>query len=115
MPSTKDDSNVSAIEAHEARDASRSPGLFERRRDSSSSHPISPKPGAKIYYLARPAPDQSCAEPEPVSLLRLWWERWRERRRFARALPWMTDEVLEDYGLTRDEARRLCRRPFWRA
>lgn len=47
------------------------------------------------------------------SILLVWWTRWRERRRFARVLPWLADEVLEDYGLTRDEARRLCRRPFW--
>ncbi|CAL77636.1 conserved hypothetical protein [Bradyrhizobium sp. ORS 278] len=96
------------------RDASRSPGLFERGRDPSSSHSISPRPGANVYYLL-PAADRSRAEPEPVSLLRLWWQRWRERRRFARELPWMADEVLEDYGLTREEARRLCQRPFWRA
>ncbi|MGC2782003.1 MAG: hypothetical protein WA418_40865 [Bradyrhizobium sp.] len=44
-------------------------------------------------------------------MLRFWWER----RRFARELPWIADEVLEDCGLTSDEARRLCRRPFWRA
>jgi uncharacterized protein YjiS (DUF1127 family) len=47
-------------------------------------------------------------------ILHIWWMRWRERRRFARVLPWLADEVLEDYGLTREQARRLCRRPFWR-
>ncbi|WP_456775665.1 DUF1127 domain-containing protein [Bradyrhizobium sp. USDA 4369] len=63
----------------------------------------------------RSAPDRSLADPKPAPLLRLWWERWCERRRFAHELPWIADEVLEDYGLTRDQARRLCRRPFWRA
>jgi uncharacterized protein YjiS (DUF1127 family) len=48
------------------------------------------------------------------SILHIWWMRWRERRRFARVLPWLADEVLEDYGLTREQARWLCRRPFWR-
>lgn len=46
--------------------------------------------------------------------LGLWKQRWLERRRFARELPWMADEVLVDYGLTREQARQLCRRPFWR-
>ncbi|XUM21120.1 DUF1127 domain-containing protein [Bradyrhizobium oligotrophicum S58] len=113
MPSTTDDPSVSAIEARMLRVASRSPGLSECGRDPSSSHRISPKPGANVYYLVPPTPDRSRANPEPASLLRLWWARWHERRRFARELPWLADEVLEDYGLTRDEARRLCRRPFW--
>jgi len=30
-------------------------------------------------------------------------------------LPWLADEVLKDYGLTREQARWLCGRPFWRA
>ncbi|WP_315779981.1 MULTISPECIES: DUF1127 domain-containing protein [unclassified Bradyrhizobium] len=116
MPSTTDDPRVSAIEERTPlHHVLRFQELDERRRGPSASHPISPKPGAEIYYLARPAPDQSCAELQPVSLLRLWWKRWRERGRFARELPWIADEVLQDYGLTRDEARRLCRRPFWRA
>ncbi|MGJ4969971.1 DUF1127 domain-containing protein [Bradyrhizobium sp. HKCCYLRH1073] len=114
MPSTTDDPRVSAIEERMLRDASPSPGPFKYRCDSSSSHPISPKPGANVYYLVPPAPE-SRAEPTQTSMLRLWWSRWYERRRFARELPWMADEVLEDYGLTRKEARRLCRRPFWQA
>lgn len=61
--------------------------------------------------LPRPAPHRNHAGSKPASLLRFWWER----RRFARELPWIADEVLEDCGLTSDEARRLCRRPFWRA
>ena len=115
MPSTTDDPSVSAIEARMLRDAPRSPGLSECGRDRSSSHPISPKPVANVYYLAPPTHDRSRVGPKPVSLLRLWWERWRERRRFARDLPWLADEVLEDYGLTREEVRQLCRRPFWQA
>ncbi|MGJ4893831.1 DUF1127 domain-containing protein [Bradyrhizobium oligotrophicum] len=115
MPSTTDDPRVIAIEERMLRGASRSPGLCALGRDPLSRHPISPRPGAKIYYLAPPAPHQSCADLKPASLLRLWWERWRERRRFARELPRIADEVLRDYGLTRDEARRLCRRPPWRA
>ena len=113
MPSMTDDPSISAIEACTLRDASRSPGLFARGR--SPSHPIPSKPGANVYYLVRSVPDRSHAESKPTPLLRLWWKRWRERHRFARELPWIADEVLEDYGLTRDEARRLCRRPFWRA
>ncbi|WP_316236462.1 DUF1127 domain-containing protein [Bradyrhizobium sp. SZCCHNR1015] len=115
MPSTTDDPSISALEARMLRDTSRPAGLSERGRDPPSSHPISPKPGANVYYLVPPVPDRSRAGPEPVCLLRLWWQRWRERRRFGRELPWMADEELEDYGLTREEARRLCRRPFWRA
>ncbi|GLH75553.1 hypothetical protein SSBR45G_04610 [Bradyrhizobium sp. SSBR45G] len=115
MPSTTDDPSLSAIKASAFRDVSRSAKLFARRRDLSSSHPVSSEPGANVYYLARPAPHRIHGGSKPASLLRLWWERWRERRRFARELPWMADESLEDYGLTREEARRLCRRPFWRA
>ena len=60
------------------------------------------------------AHDRSGCGREAGSLLRIWWARSRERRAFARELPLLADEVLEDYGLTREEARRLCRRPFWR-
>ncbi|MGY3452761.1 DUF1127 domain-containing protein [Bradyrhizobium sp. USDA 4353] len=113
MPSTTDEQSLSAIGTRALRDGARSHRLIGPRRERTSGHPI--LPGANVYYLSTPSPDQSRSEPKRMSLLRLWWARWRERRSFARELPWLADEVLEDYGLTRDEARRICRRPFWRA
>ncbi|NPU63950.1 DUF1127 domain-containing protein [Bradyrhizobium sp. 83012] len=115
MQSTTDDPSLSAIGTRGFRGVAHGPRIFERGRDRSARRPASPKPGGNVYYLSHVVADPARAEPESKSLLRLWWARWRERRRFARELPWLADEVLEDYGLTRDEARRLCRRPLWRA
>ncbi|MGC2782001.1 MAG: DUF1127 domain-containing protein [Bradyrhizobium sp.] len=118
MPSTTDDPQVSHIKGRNSlRAGMRSHNPIGRPRDclGSSSQAVSGTPEANVYYLAGAAPDHAGTDRNDVPRLRLWWERWRERRRFARELPWIADEVLEDYGLTREEARRLCRRPFWRA
>lgn len=50
-----------------------------------------------------------------VAILGLWWLRYRERQRMQRDLPTFTDEVLEDFGLTREQAAEQAKRPFWRA
>jgi uncharacterized protein YjiS (DUF1127 family) len=76
------------------------------RRTSTSAGPI-----GNVHHLVK----ARSAAPTSVGILQVWWARWLERRRFARALPLLADEVLEDYGLNRREARRLCRRPFWLA
>lgn len=47
--------------------------------------------------------------------LSLWAERYRQRRRWARELPGFTDEMLKDFGLTRQEAHAIAHRPFWKA
>lgn len=47
------------------------------------------------------------------NLLQVWWKRWSERQRFAQELACMPDEALADFSMTRQEARRACRRPFW--
>ena len=44
------------------------------------------------------------------SLLRLWWQRSRERRQLAL----LTDRDLHDLALTRIDAQREARKPFWR-
>ena len=44
------------------------------------------------------------------SLLRLWWQRSRERRQLAL----LTDRDLHDLDLTRNDAQRGARKPFWR-
>src|SRR6516162_2774960 len=44
------------------------------------------------------------------SLLRLWWQRSRERRQLAL----LTDRDLHDLDLTRIDAQREARKPFWR-
>jgi uncharacterized protein YjiS (DUF1127 family) len=46
----------------------------------------------------------------PGSLL-TWWQRWRQRR----ALADLDDHRLEDIGISRAEAAREARKPFWRA
>ena len=44
------------------------------------------------------------------SLLRLWWQRSRERRQLAL----LTDRDLHDLALTRIDAQQEARKPFWR-
>ena len=43
------------------------------------------------------------------SLLRLWFERSRERYQLAL----LTERDLHDLGLTRIDAQREARKPFW--
>ena len=43
------------------------------------------------------------------SLLRLWFERSRERHQLAL----LTERDLHDLGLTRIDAQREARKPFW--
>ncbi len=50
-----------------------------------------------------------------VAILRGWLRRWSARRALSRDLPRMTDEMLADVGLSRQEAVAESRRPFWRA
>lgn len=45
----------------------------------------------------------------------LWKARRRLRRCMARDLETFTDAMLEDAGMTRKEAEREARKPFWRA
>jgi uncharacterized protein YjiS (DUF1127 family) len=48
------------------------------------------------------------------SAVRLVWF-WMERSRQRRALAELDDRLLRDVGLTRDDARRECANPFWKA
>ena len=50
-----------------------------------------------------------------AATLRLWYRRIRDRRQMRRDLPSFTAAVLEDFGLSRAEAERQARKPFWRA
>jgi uncharacterized protein YjiS (DUF1127 family) len=54
--------------------------------------------------------------PGPIEVLGVvlaaivaWHGRWQQRRRLAR----LDARMLRDIGLTRDEARREIRKPFW--
>jgi uncharacterized protein YjiS (DUF1127 family) len=42
-------------------------------------------------------------------------EGWLERRRQRHALLELSDHLLKDIGLSRSEAEREGRKPFWRA
>lgn len=46
--------------------------------------------------------------------LRLWRDRFTERRQMLRELDAFTDEMLEDLGMTRKQAKAVARTPFWR-
>ena len=45
----------------------------------------------------------------------VWWRRFVQRRQMARDLQSFPPEVLEDFGLSYDEANALVNKPFWRA
>ena len=62
-----------------------------------------------------PMPEQPSRTKGFVRLLATWWHRWQERRQMAQDLPSFTDEVLQDFGLSRDKAKDLVNKPFWRA
>ena len=52
------------------------------------------------------------------SILQLSFDRlrvWRERMRQRRALAQLDDRLLDDIGLTRDDARRETSKWFWQA
>lgn len=51
------------------------------------------------------------ARPGLRALLREWVRRWRQRRR----LEDLDDRMLRDVGVTRADAEREARRPFWQA
>jgi uncharacterized protein YjiS (DUF1127 family) len=118
MPSTTDDRRIKDIKAlRPPDDVTRARDLVSEPHDllKSSRPSVSEKPAAKVYLFVKSAAHNGGrAHRKAAPIVRLWWSRWLDRRRFARALPLLADEVLEDYGLTREEARRLCRRPFWR-
>ncbi|WP_432757160.1 DUF1127 domain-containing protein [Consotaella aegiceratis] len=51
----------------------------------------------------------------------LWWRiegfpvrLWIARRRQRQSLADLTEDQLDDIGLTRTDVRRECRKPFWR-
>lgn len=46
-----------------------------------------------------------------VPVMRLWLQRIETRRALAK----LDTERLQDVGLSAAEARRECRKPFWRA
>ena len=117
MLSTTDEFRIGNIEQLRPPDMVRARNLIglPQGDSRSSTAATSAKSAANVYPFAKPAHEAGPVLRAPGWIVRIWWERWLERRWFARALPWLADEVLEDYGLTREQARRLCRRPFWLA
>lgn len=49
-----------------------------------------------------------------VATFRLWQERRRIRRQMVRDMDTFNDAMFEDVGMTRKEAEREARKPFWR-
>ena len=117
MMSTTDDFRLGNIEQLRPPDTMRARGPIGVPQDHQASSTIrqSAESAGNVYPFAKPAHDGAPAGRAQGWVVQVWWERWLERHWFARALPLLADEALEDYGLTRDEARRICRRPFWLA
>jgi uncharacterized protein YjiS (DUF1127 family) len=118
MLSTTDDLRIRNIKQLRPPDrVTRSHGLVRPAHDlmGSSRPSASTMSSTNVYPFVKAAHADGRTDRETGWIVRVWWERWLERRWFARVLPLLADEVLEDYGLTREGARRICRRPFWRA
>jgi uncharacterized protein YjiS (DUF1127 family) len=73
----------------------------------------------KVIQIAKPAgvARGRSARRRGNALLRgvLLLERWIERRRQRRAVLELSDHVLKDIGVSRSEAEREGRKPFWMA
>ncbi len=67
---------------------------------------------ARLYAPAALAPASPCGLSQT---LELWWLRYRERQAMRSDLPTFPPEVLEDFGLTREEAEKQSKLPFWKA
>jgi uncharacterized protein YjiS (DUF1127 family) len=70
-------------------------------------------PPVEPHYEARHAEraNQGAQFAHLAGLLRTWAVRARQRR----ALAELDDQLLDDIGLTRSEARREAGKPFWSA
>ena len=49
-----------------------------------------------------------------AGLIKLWRRRWVERREMRDLALFQPDSVLLDAGVSREEAWRRSRKPFWR-
>lgn len=52
--------------------------------------------------------------PTMRQTLAIWWSRHQERKQLARELIHFSAEVLEDFGMTREDAEKEIHKPFWR-
>lgn len=64
-------------------------------------------PGARVFTRRFP----SRGVNKFLHTLALWIERDRQRR----ALATLDDRMLRDVGVSRADAAKECRKPFWRA
>jgi uncharacterized protein YjiS (DUF1127 family) len=60
------------------------------------------------------APVQSPAAARSTRILRLWWQRWHQRRIARLLAEEISDDLLRDTGLTRQQLRDSADRPFWK-
>ena len=59
--------------------------------------------------------NQQCQSAEKQPSI-TWWERfyrWRQLRRERDSLRHLSDDMLKDIGISRDDVQRESRRPFW--
>ena len=85
-------------------------GSFSSLAGGAGSHRI-PFPAHTAGPRRTPAQPPASFLAAALATVQLWAERFRQRR----ALMAMEDRMLEDIGISRAEANREYRKPFWRA
>ncbi len=73
--------------------------------------PDAPLPSHWHQHTTTPSHDIWRRICSGLSVLLLWMDRSGQRQDLAE----LEDRQLRDIGLTRDEIRRECGKPFWRA
>jgi uncharacterized protein YjiS (DUF1127 family) len=67
------------------------------------------------WYAARPEVRLQSAVRRGLARLGQRLLAWHDRARERRELMELSDDMLRDLGIPRDEARRQAARPFWRS
>ena len=67
----------------------------------------------QIAGLLNEAPRHDAGFAAVLATFNVWRERRQVRRQMARDLETFTDAMMEDAGMTRKEAEREVRKPFW--
>jgi len=70
---------------------------------------------AHVQSIRRAPLESRASARRLVAELRTLIDEWRRRARGRRELAALSDRCLRDIGLTRYDANREARKPFWRA